>query len=86
MWSTELKEVLLSHSTFWLTFFILLGVTLLLLNRVRFHLIAVLGKIEQGRFPIRHCNSQRLNRCYISRLRMSKRGRKKVAKHASHKN
>ena len=56
MWSTELKEVLLSHSTFWLTFFILLGVTLLLLNRVRFHLIAVLGKIEQGRFPIRHCS------------------------------
>ncbi len=68
-WSTELKKALRSHGAFWLTFFILLGVTLLLLNRGRFHLKGVLGKIEQDRFPIRHHSVFLIQHSILRRVR-----------------
>jgi small-conductance mechanosensitive channel len=50
----ELKKSVLSQSAFWMTFFILLGVALFLLNKGRLFLKGVLEKIVPDQFPVRH--------------------------------
>ena len=61
----ELKIIVLSQSAFWMTFFTLLGVALFLLNKGRFFLKGVLGKIAQDQFPGRYLSLFMIQRFLI---------------------